>query len=166
MIAGLVSCQVTHLTRQLRLDGILGEELKQPIRFQQREVEREIIIAQGQYQARPIGKGANGNTVYFCAESLPPQSRFSGGGGGSLLELLEWFGDRVNCPVINETKAPPGLALSWHDHLGSALDDIRSGSRTGVEKLQTVLDKLSEQTGLQFRHERRNVPIWKLVMEK
>ncbi len=84
-------------TDQLKaLETILADELKMPIHFTSREIEREVIVAAGRYQFHPLGDLPNERFVHLGTGSFP--SNEGGGGSGSLREMLDWLGNRVELP--------------------------------------------------------------------
>jgi WD40 repeat protein/beta-lactamase regulating signal transducer with metallopeptidase domain len=145
-------------TDQLKaLERILADELKTPIHFTHREVEQEVIVAAGRYQFHALGDRPNERFVHLGTESLP--SNTGGGGSGSLREMLDWLGDRVSRVVIDETGSSNEM-IEWRDHLARTRNEIVSDTESGRESLKRLLENVSKQTSLTFRHERRQVKVW------
>jgi len=149
-------------TDQLKaLEKILAEELKQPIHFTPREIEQEVIVAQGRYQFHPLGDLPKERAVHLGTESLPSEDG-GGGGSGSLREMLDWLGDRVSRLVVDET-ASSRETVQWRDHLVGIMNEIASGTDSGRELLNRLLENVSKQTSLAFHRERRKVRLWMIT---
>ena len=139
------------------LEKILADELKMPIHFTPRELEREVIVAAGRYQFHPLGDLPKERAVHLGTESLPSDS--GGGGSGSLRKMLDWLGDRVSRLVIDETDSSNEM-IQWRDHLARAAHEMASDTESGRELLKRLLENVSKQTSLTFHQERRKVRVW------
>ncbi len=139
------------------LETILAGELKRPIHFTRSEVERDVIVAGGQYRFHPLGDRPQERAVHLGTESLPPDG--GGGGSGSLREMLDWLGDRAGRVVIDETQSS-NEAIQWRDHLAGAMNEMASDTQAGRELVGRLLENVSKQTSLTFRLERRKVGVW------
>ena len=140
------------------LETILADELKKPIRFTPREVEREVIVAKGRYQFHPLGDLPNERAVHLGTESLATDDG-GGGGSGSLTEMLDWLGNRVSRLVIDETESP-NERVQWRDHLARTRNEIGADTEAGRALLKRVLENVSKQTSLTLHQERRKVRMW------
>ncbi len=140
------------------LEKILTDELKKPIHFTPREVEREVIVAKGRYQHHALGELPGERAVHLTTEVLLSDEG-GGGGSGSLKEMLDWLGDRVGRIVIDETSSP-NERIEWHDHLGRQTDQLAADTAPGRELLKRLLANVSKQTSLTFQPERRKVSVW------
>ncbi|MBI3462346.1 MAG: redoxin domain-containing protein, partial [Planctomycetes bacterium] len=82
------------------LEQILRAELAQPIHFELREVEREVIVARGRFESHPLA-GEKKNVVHLGTATTP--SSEGGGDAGTLREMFEWLGDRIGPNVSKQT---------------------------------------------------------------
>jgi WD40 repeat protein len=145
-------------TEELKaLEKILADELKKPIHFTRREIEREVIVATGRHQFHPLGDLPNERAIHRGTESLPPNE--GGGGSGSLREMLDWLGNRVSRLVIDETESSNEM-VQWSDHLARTMNEIASDTESGRDLLKRLLENVSKQTSLTFHQERRKVSVW------
>jgi hypothetical protein len=140
------------------LETILGTDSSRRVRFRPQEAERDVIVATGRYQFHPLGDRPGEHALHLGTEALPP--RDGGGGSGTLAEMLDWLGDRINLIVVNESDAPGNLSLQWRDHLADKTAEISAHTDAGWALLDQVLGNLTRQTELTFRRERRTVKFW------
>ncbi len=144
------------------LEQIVADDLGQSIRFELRGVERDVIVARGEYEFHPEPNAYNDTSVHIFADILDPNEG-AGGGTGDLIKFLRWVGNRVGMPFINETRTPDEVRLNWGNHRSSKLQDVPEPERS--TKLDMVLTNLGKQTSLTFTKERRKVGVW-FVSEK
>ncbi len=140
------------------LERILADDLKTPIHFTQREVEREVVVAEGRYRFQANGDVPGELAVHLATDALSTAGA-GGGGSGSLREMLDWVGDRAHRLVIDET-ASSNDEVQWHDHLMNQLEEIRAESDSGRLLRTRLLENVSKQTSLKFHVERRKVKVW------
>ena len=135
------------------LETILREELGQSIRIVLRNVERDVIIASGQFKYQPISfQDANEeNTIHVFAD--PNRIRTSGGWGnsGSLGKFIRDLSNHLNHIIINETGSSD-VETRWRFR--------QAYFKSDPDTLESFLKSVSEQTSLEFRREKRLVPIW------
>ena len=153
----IVSQDASETDQLKALEKILADELTKPIQFTPRDIEREVIVAAGRYQFRPLGGLPTERAVHLGTELLPPVD--GGGGSGSLREMLDWLGNRVSRLVIDETESS-NEKVQWRDHLARAMNEIASDNELGRELLKRLLENVSKQTSLTFHPERRRVRVW------
>lgn len=139
------------------MEAILAVELKMPVRFAPREVEREVIVARGRYRFHPLGDRPGERFVHLGTEALPPQN--GGGGSGTLRRMLDWLGDRVGRVVVDETGSS-NESVQWRDHLARTMNEMASDTEAGRALLGRMLENVAKQTSLSFRVERRKVRVW------
>jgi len=133
-----------------QLSALLSKESNRPVRVERKAVERDVLVASGSFttpfsQATPID-------IYIA------DLKDTGGGGegsGSLQELLDEVGDRLNIPMIDETGGHY-FVEHWKMH-SDAYFPPTNGRHT--EMADKLLANLQRQTGLTFRHETRPVDI-------
>ncbi len=140
------------------LERILADELKTPVHFTQREVEREVIVAKGRYQFHALGDLPDERAVYLTTEALASKQN-GGGGSGSLREMLDWLSDRVNRLIIDDT-GPPNEHVQWRDHLVDQAEELGADTESGRAQRKRLLENVSKQTSLTFHQERRKVKVW------
>ena len=145
--------------RLAALQDVLRDDLELPVRFVQREVEREVVVASGRYEFLPL-PGVRDREHIFLAVEEAPDNTMGGGGSGSLGDMLRWLGGRLNRHVIDETHGATGLKLRWRDYLATHTLDFASRTEAGEKKLQRLLFNLNQQTALRFTIEPRNVNVW------
>lgn len=138
------------------LAQILRSDFGKAVRFDQQQVEREVIVARGifKYQPLPGVKSHKRDSVYIADD--PQADEWAMEGTGPLEDLLGAMGDLVRMPVIDLTERPgPGLT-AW------AARPVPSGP-SGPVKLEKLLDNVAQQTGLSFELERRSVSVWRVA---
>jgi beta-lactamase regulating signal transducer with metallopeptidase domain/uncharacterized GH25 family protein/thiol-disulfide isomerase/thioredoxin len=136
------------------LEKILREEMNQPIRFERRAVEREVIVASGRYEFHPVPDYFDQRSIHIYIGTLNPD--FTGGGGsGTITKFLQNLGSCYNRWIIDETESSD-VETQWRYH------DSANKQEIGKEpdKLNIILENLSKQTSLQFRKESRKVDVW------
>jgi hypothetical protein len=142
------------------LKQILRDQVSTPIHFEQRTVEREVIVVRGIYQfhASDDVRPTDRRSVNIYADVTDP-TEGSGGGSGTFPKMLAWIGDRLNMPVIDETNSPAPARVSWRNHQSSYLGKLPDGSQKWATA-DLVLEHLAQQTSLQFTRERRPIAVW------
>lgn len=136
------------------LSDTLKDDLGRDIRFAKGQVEREVIVARGQYAFHPIpGNQLDPRNIHVYAENLDQRT----GGYGGFNGFLEDLGKGVGLRVIDEPKTPLSVTAGWSIH-----SDARSVGSFSAEpaKLSKILDNLSKQTSLTFTVEKRLVDVW------
>jgi hypothetical protein len=133
------------------VEAILRDELKQPVRFTEREVERDVLVVNGRYRFHALGDVPGETVVHLGTDALP--SRDGGGGSGTLQKMFEWLGNRTGFAVVDESEpAARASHLVWRDHMAQRT--------TGGAVLDRVLENLTKQTELTFQRARRPVKVW------
>ncbi|MGA2615986.1 MAG: protein kinase [Thermoguttaceae bacterium] len=139
------------------LQKTLRSETKRNIHFEQRAVQREVIVARGRAKA---GAGSSKSILIYAEDSSDDGA---GGGSGDMGEFLANVGDLLGIPLVNELKGDEAQAhdepqrISWEYHRDA--DYARMGQRRD-ELTGKVLKNLATQTGLSFSREQRSVEIW------
>lgn len=137
------------------LERIIREGTGRDIRFQMREVVREVLVARGRYLFHRQAGAHPERGVHVYAEILDPDEA-SGSGFGDPAKFFKRLADRLNVRIVGLTKPHDGW-VSWYFHHDSY--HMRMGQRR-QELTQKVLDNVSRQTSLRFSWERRKVPVW------
>jgi len=147
------------------LERILQRELQRRIRFQERAVQRDVIVVRGEYERRFL-EGRNDPNVIDLF-SGPAPGRLAGGGRGSIAKVVEQVGARFNRPVVFETAGLDNIEVRFH--ISGSFNTRRvhragSGDRAAraeeLEKLNSVLANLTRQTSLRFELARRECDAW------
>lgn len=142
------------------LEKILLDEMNQPIRFERRTVEREVIVASGRYEFHPVPDYFDQRHIHLYIDTL--NSDYTGGGGsGTVSKFLQNLGSSYNRWVIDKTESSD-VETQWRYHDSAS----RRAIRKHPAKLDIVLENLSRQSSLQFRKERRKVEVWFVTEEK
>jgi hypothetical protein len=138
-----------------------------PVRLDLQRVERDVLIASGQYNYQPLPRWAaylHGRSpaidVVEIFGSRPRQELDrGGGGGGDFEEFLDWVGDYVGNPVVAEGITGVPESIQWRN--GPRLQEPGKGRSDPLPpgEAALVLRHLTEQTGLTFREGTRPVPI-------
>jgi hypothetical protein len=126
------------------------------IRIEPAKVEKDVIVARGRYAFKPLADApTDPDSVHLFTDTF---NEDEGGGGGTapLADLLRRVGDVAGQKVINETEPHDG-DVSWRNH--------RSANDAGAApaKRNRLLKNVAAQTSLQFRIERREVDVWRVV---
>lgn len=140
-------------------EKIVQDYTRQSIRFEQRHIERDVIVAKGKFRFTPLSGTYEDSWVHVFSDKLDPDEG-GGGGSGSLDKFLRDLGDiPLNQQVINETENSGDIEVRYGWHYSGYIRKIAVG-RKRMEKLKMLLDNLSRQTGLKFKQEQRKVSIW------
>jgi hypothetical protein len=146
-----------------QLEAILKKEcnLEATLRF--REVEREVYVLSGKYEAKPL-EGRKKTAIEIFGKSLIDRG-IGGGGTGTFAELLANVERHVNAQVeAGKIEGMPGR-LSWHYNVRSPMiKDPANGIDTLAEdtNVHAVLANLADQTGLKVKVEKRKVQMLKI----
>lgn len=133
---------------------IVTEITGRKLRIEKKTVERDVIVARGQYEFHR-DQNAPINGVFLYIDKLTNEDG-SGGGAGKFKEFLDWIGGHVRIRVIDETQTDPSTQVSWSNCTDSHLNKIGNDPA----KIDRLLKNLSRQTSLEFKRERRPVEIW------
>jgi hypothetical protein len=134
------------------------------VRFEKRELPREVIVASGTWKFTPLEGTYDKRQVHLFVDRKDADEG-SGGGSGDLGEFLKMVGSRVGSVMIDEVEGPRPEPFGWGHHNSSRLHNMPPGPER-MEKLVTLLDVRSKQTGLTFELARRNVPVWVMIEVK
>jgi WD40 repeat protein len=148
------------------LGTILRNELGLLVKIEPREVEREVILVRGRYQARPLLAGEEGKVLHVFAEAMPPQGGLGGDNSSNLRTLLDRVADRVGRRFLDESQTPGELKIAWHDYLVLTSAELGRDSEEGRVLLDRLLENLSKQTSLEFRREIRKESVWSLTGDR
>ena len=139
---------------QLRsLEEIIYAETNRAIRFEERTIEREVIVASGRYEFEPHPSGNYPNYIPLWNGRLHSSER-------TVDSLAMLFGDierEIKMKIVDETE-PVEIATIRYKW-------VKPDPEPTGDKISALLDYLSETTSLQFKVERRPAQIW-FVTEK
>jgi beta-lactamase regulating signal transducer with metallopeptidase domain len=150
-----------------QLQDILHKEFALPVKLEFREVERDVYVARGEYELKPLpgqeGKGKliltdetiTTDEIQVFGKQLVPNSG-AGGGTGEFEEFLGWLGRWIGTPIVSEVDLEPTNQVSWHLHERSPSTEQ---SRGEDHDPALVLGNITVQTGLTFTLEKRPVRI-------
>jgi hypothetical protein len=130
------------------LEKIYLNQLHQSVKFGFQEVPRTVFIARGTYQFSPLPGREHPVEIY--GEELGPKGE-GGGDSGDFQKFIRWVGMYLNRWVISEVENPPSQNIQWH------YNEPR-GQRINLNP-ESVLQHLTEQTGLTFTDETRVVKV-------
>lgn len=142
------------------LAHILTTALGRPIQFEKRPVEREVIVAKGTFTFGPLAAAQPTKSVHLFSGAFAPKDG-CGGGLASLPEFLRILGNQIGIPVINQTHGPEANA-NYANHRSGYLKMVY-GDRIPPDRLNSLLENVSRQTGLTFTREKRKVEVWFLL---
>jgi RNA polymerase sigma factor (sigma-70 family) len=138
-----------------RLETILKEELKLPVKLNLREVKRKVFVAGGKYKFTAAA-GSPGERIEIYAKEL---TAGDGSNTGDLPRLLKWVGRFIDRRIVlGKVENAPGN-LAWHENYGRGGRVLTDKEEEEDHDPQAVLQHLTEQTGLSFREETRPVRV-------
>jgi RNA polymerase sigma factor (sigma-70 family) len=132
------------------LETILYHATKRNIHFRKQTVARSVIVARGRNQAQR-------EKIKIYAEN----PKGGGIGSGDLEELLGTLGNDLGIYIVDEAQATDQFTWqNFPDANFSLMGTYRA------ELTEKVLKNFTEQTGLTFTREHREVDIWVITEEK
>jgi hypothetical protein len=146
------------------LEEILAEEIGRNICFEKRTVERQAIVATGNFKYRRLPVVQDDRWIHMFSDDFTPDGGGGGGTADSVSKFLQAIGNRVGMPVIDQTESSEEIRIPYRHHRSAYLSRIKD-PREKAEKLHLLLDNLSRQTNLQFIVERRGVEKWFVIEE-
>ncbi len=155
----------TSLDQRLSmLERILEHEVGRQIRFQRRNVEREVIVVRGRYERRPLEGHVATEPIYLFAGATPDQAKFRTREG--ITQMLDRVASHFNRPVILETQGLDRVSveyqecLSYETWLARQDDPKELFPIYGEEDLNPVLANLTKQVSLEFSRQTRPFNTW------
>jgi hypothetical protein len=144
------------MEQKLRAVEVLARSnLGRAIVIEKRSVEREVIVARGSFSHKPLsGAQRNPSHVHFYPDKTFEEGMWSGGGSGSLSELLKRVSSAADRQVIDLTTSTPQGRIAWSHYISPEKPD------RDEKALEQLLKNLSDQTSLQFTREKRPIEIY------
>ncbi|HEV7298725.1 MAG TPA: hypothetical protein VGN72_05110 [Tepidisphaeraceae bacterium] len=139
------------------LEMILADQLGRNIIFERRKVERDVIVARGNYAFTKLWADQPDDVVLVSqGASHDPNSHIWERRRG---EFLKQVGIRCGVPFIDESRGGGGIIKFRFD---PSVVVRRVAGRTALDDatLNAMLENLSKQTGLTFTRERRAIDAW------
>jgi beta-lactamase regulating signal transducer with metallopeptidase domain len=147
------------------LEQILTGELGRAIHIEKQTVERQVVVVTGRFEYRDLPEKANDRRVYLYINKLDKPGGGSGGGGTSLIGLLEKTADCANIPVINNTETSNLTNIAYYRHHSARPLRRMESSPQKTELLKTFFKNLSQQTELRFELAMQPVEVWVISEE-
>lgn len=148
----------------LALEKILQKELGRTIEFEKRKVNRDVIIVRGQYKHLPLEGVKRSEKIYIYPDSwrhLNGPEPYSGGGTGSLADMIKMVGSHFKLPIVFETENLSDITVRYSTSSSYGLAIANYKTREEKEEiLDSVLRNLSKQTSLEFEYGQRDQDIW------
>ena len=140
------------------LSEIVRKASLKKLRFEQQKLARSVIVVTGNYTAET--RNAKGRRIEIDLYVDRPDADEGGGGGsGTMDQFIQRIGDLANAPVAIETSSRPIGTIAWRTHRTSYLYKQSAGAARH-ENLKAMLQHVTEQTGLEFSIEQRQMPVW------
>ena len=155
----VVRPDASEAEKLVALGRIASEAHDRLLRFESRDVERDVIVATGRFNFSPLDGAADKSSVHLFVGQPNPDGG-GGGGSGDFTKFLETLGTRVGVTVIDQTQVPPPTErISWRHEASAYLTRETPGPAKDA-KLTELLGTVSKQTGVEFERARRKVPVW------
>lgn len=135
------------------MERILRDELQIPLKISIKELEREVLVAKGDFRFTPIGESKQ---IQVYSKAVVEKGH--GGGSGDLDRFLRGVGKFVDRRIVSDVKFPPKDRMSWRYN-----EPMRHGKMIQKDAEQ-VLKHVAAQTGLTFISDVR--PVRVLMVER
>ena len=148
------------------LEKLVADEFGRDINISNRIVERDVIIATGQFKFSPVY--SDKEIVMFADEdkSVRKRGETMVNGTNTIAAFLQQLAWLVSVPVINRTEIMEDTSIEYRAHLGRpSLRRIKDMSEK-KDRLRFFLDTLSTQTNLQFKITREPLEVWFVTERK
>ncbi len=141
------------------LEELVARELGRRIRFEQRSVEREAIIATGGFQFHPPAAAEEDTAIHLSAAGTGPDERALFGTAQSVSAFLQMLGDLVNMPALNQTGRDGSIRMPYVQHRSSiGIREVRD-EREKLRQVQVLLDHVTAQTELKLEIRKEQVDV-------
>ncbi|QDT43642.1 BlaR1 peptidase M56 [Gimesia alba] len=144
------------------LGSMLNHDLKLQVSLEFKKVDREVYVARGTFQPAPIGpawrRPEDKSYLIYGKEGPEPDKLHFAESAGKFPDFLKAIGYRVGRPVLSEIKNPPQGSIGWRIYFDQSEHTTwENFPRNFAKNTQLVLQHVSEQTGLTFHEENREV---------
>ncbi len=140
---------------QLRsLEEIIYAETNRAIRFEERTIEREVIVASGRYEFKPHPSGNYPNYIPLWDGRLQTSEYTV----DSLEGLFANIEREIKMKIVDETEPAENATIRFQW--------VKRDPEPTGDKLSVLLDDLAKTTSLQFKVERRPGEIWVVTEAK
>lgn len=145
-----------QMEQKLRaVEALVRSNLGRSIVIEKRSVEQEVIVARGTYSHKPLsGAQRYPSHVHFYPDKTFEEGMWSGGGSGSLSDLLNRVSSAADRQVIDLTTSTPEGHIAWSHYISPDKPD------RDEKALQQFLKNLADQTSLHFTREMRPIEIY------
>jgi uncharacterized protein (TIGR03435 family) len=142
------------------LAAIFEAVTKRKLEFVREKVERDVVVASGDWTF-DTNQGRATISLHAYDEA---GDEGGGGGSGTMDEFFVRLGSQMNVRVIDETSTKANSRFQWRTHRSSHISKIAEGPKREEQRTR-LLEVVSEQTGVKFEMEKREVEVW-MVREK
>jgi hypothetical protein len=125
------------------LEQILRKECGLKVSLALKEVEREVYVLSGKYDAKPLPERKENQIEIYGAELTDRNT--GGGGSGSLRELAEHVEGWIEFPVVVDKVVNAPKSVSWHYNFRSPFTKEQHAEDKDPA---AVMNNLALQTGL------------------
>ena len=140
--------------------GIIREAHGRLVRFELRQLEREVIVATGRFFLTPLPELREPKLLHLFTGFIDPAR--GGQKTGTLDDFFQNLAGYAGQAVVDETTGARPKELTWVLQNSAYLANKPAGP--GRERIrQELLDNVSKQTGLKLQVTRRKVPVWVAV---
>jgi RNA polymerase sigma factor (sigma-70 family) len=134
-----------------QLGVVLRNDLKTPVKLSYKEVEREVLVASGTFKTvAPLGD-MQGTPLQLYGQQPIREGKWLKS-GDDYRGMLNQLGVLTGRQVINEATDSPNSGVLWFEYDPTIRLDTK-------EDMKALLDRLTEQTGLIFKQEKRRVKV-------
>jgi hypothetical protein len=126
--------------------------------FTQQPLPRNVIVVSGNYTAETRDADRRMIDIHCYTGEKDPDDG-GGGGSGTMDKFITRLGDLTGMATAIETPSRPIGTMSWRTHSSSYLYR-EPANQERDEKTSELLHHVAEQTGLEFKIEQRQVPVW------
>lgn len=137
------------------LESVLGEVFNTSIHIEQRQVEREVVVARGRFKHIPLTPAHEHNTLYLYSDPDAGENSLGGLREGTLASFLDRgihiAGRLMPLPIVDETESSD-MHIQWRYQT--------SWRALAIEEVDRFLESISKQSSLQFEREQQPATVW------
>ena len=149
------------------LEQIVQDQTQSSIGFTQQRVDAIVVRSSGTYRFTPQSgiTGTDGVHIYAGHWSIQPDALGADSDCGTVAGLLDHVADSIGMPIIDGTQST-NVQVCWATHGSSQLRDQRSVSSIYNRQVASLLNNLTNQTGLTFSMELGSVVQWHVSTQR